>query len=151
MRTLITLLISFVFIQVMAQDPIKINIVQRPTSFGVQTGFEMVVPQATANEAIDLWKETITPKKFLKNTPKTKKIKDEWWTNNIVISDVNSMPLNVITQISSFTGHIYVRIFLQSEGGFLGSIGSTERTTAAAANYIRKYGVDLYRLAVKKS
>ncbi|MBN2634650.1 MAG: hypothetical protein JXR61_00165 [Prolixibacteraceae bacterium] len=138
-----------VFFSAKAQDTIKVNVEQRPTSFGIQPGFEMVVPQATPDEAIDLWKETITPRVFLKKTPKTKKIKDEWWTNNIVISDITSMPLTVITQISSFPGHIYIRVFFQSENGFLGSSGSDENITEAAKNYVRNYGVDLYRLAVE--
>lgn len=149
MKTLLTFLISILFIQVIAQDSIKVNVEQRPTSFGIQTGFEMVVPQATPDEAIDLWKKTITPKEFLKKTPKTKKIKDEWWTNNIVVKEITSMPLTVITQISSFPGHIYVRVFFQSENGFLGSSGSAENITEAAKNYVRNYGVDLYRLAVE--
>jgi len=138
------------FVHSIAQQPIEVNLEQRPTSFGIQPGFEMIVPQATSGEAIDLWKETITPKKFLKKTPKMKKIKDEWWVNSVVISEISSMPLNVITQISSFPGHIYVRIFLQSEGGFIGSPGSSETTTQAAEHYIRNYGVQLYRLAVEK-
>ncbi len=150
MKSLITFFLSFAFLQVMAQQQIEVNVEQRPTSFGIQAGFEMVVPQATPNEAIDLWKKTITPKKFLKKTPKMNKIKDEWWVNNIVISDITSMPLNVITQVSSYPGHIYIRIFFQSEGGFLGSSGSSETTTQAAENYIRSYGVKLYRLAVEK-
>ncbi len=150
MRTLITFLISFAFVHAIAQEPIEVKVEQRPTSFGIQSGFEMVVPQATSDEAIDLWKKTITPKKFLKKTPKTKKIKDEWWTNNIIVSDITAMPLNAAMQVSSFPGHIYVRIFLQSEGGFIGSQGSSEKTTLAASHYIRTYGVELYRLAVEK-
>ena len=150
MKIILSLLLIFEFASTMAQQPIEVNVEQRPTSFGVQPGFEMLIPQATQNEAIDLWKKTITPKKLFKKTPKVKKIKDEWWVNNIIISEISSMPLNVITQVSSYPGHIYVRIFLQSEGGFIGSQGSSEKTTLAASHYIRTYGVELYRLAVEK-
>ena len=150
MKSLITFILLFAFTRAFAQQPIEVNIEQRPTSFGIQPGFEMLVPQATPNEAIDLWKKTVAPKKLLKKTPKMKKIKDEWWINNIVIDDISSMPLNVITQVASYPGHIYVRIFFQSESGFLGSPGSSEKTGQAAINYIRTYGVDLYRLAVEK-
>ena len=150
MKILITFLFSFAILQAIAQQQIEVNVEQRPTSFGIQPGFEMMVPQATSNEAIDLWKKTIIPKKFLKKTPKMKKIKDEWWVNNIIISEITSMPLNVITQVSSYPGHLYIRVFFQTEGGFLGSPGSSENTTQAAIHYIRAYGVQLYRLAVNK-
>ena len=135
MKIVITFLLIFGFFYVSAQDTIKVNIEQRPTSFGIQPGFEMMVPQATPNEAIDLWKKTITPKKFLKKTPKMKKIKDEWWVNNIIIDDITSMPLNVITQVSSYPGHIYIRIFFQSEGGFIRFSGFV------GANYTSSYSL----------
>jgi hypothetical protein len=78
------------------------------------------------------------------------KQKDEWIVNNVVISEITTTPLNVFTQISSFPENIYIRIFLQSEGGFLGSAGSSPQTTMAANNFIRKYAVDLYKQGVEK-
>ena len=150
MRTLISFLLICGVLPVMAQQQIEVKIEERPSSIGIRPAFEMAVPQATAGDAIELWKQTIIQRNLFKKTPKMEKIKDEWWVNNLVISDITSMPLNVVTQVSSFSDHIYVRVFLQSEGGFLGSPGSLERTNVAAAQYIRKYGVELYRQAVGK-
>jgi len=135
---------------IQAQIPIVVKIEQRPSSQGVQPAFEVMVPQATASEAIDLWKETIMPKGLFKKGPKMEKVKDEWLVNNVLISDITSSPLNVITQVSSFTGNIYVRIFLQTETGFLGPVGSSPEAVDAANRYIRNYAVDLYRQAVTK-
>ncbi len=150
MKPVFTLFLLFVFLYSRAQQPIEVKIEQRPSSVGLQPAFEMAVPQATSNEAIDLWKETIIGKKLFQKSPKMEKIKDEWWANTILISDITSSPLNVITQVSTFTGQIYIRIFLQNGNDFLGSPGSPEQTTEAASRFIRNYGVELYRLAVGK-
>jgi len=133
-----------------AQVPIVVKIEQRPSSLGVQPAFEVMVPQATASEAIDLWKETILPKGLFKKNPKMEKVKDEWLVSSVLISDITSSPLNVITQVNSFTGNIYIRIFLQTENGFLGPVGSSPEAVDAATRYIRNYAVDLYRQAVTK-
>ena len=150
MKKLISFLLICGILPVMAQQQIEVRIEERPSSTGIRPAFEMAVPQATAGDAIDLWGKTIIQRNLFKKTPKMKKIKDEWWINDLIIRDITSMPLNVITQVSSFPDHIYVNIFLQSEGGFLGSSGSSEQTNAAAARYIRNYGVELYRHAVDK-
>ncbi len=150
MKNYITLLILLIATTAFAQETLEVKVEDRPSSLGVQTAFEVLVPQATPDEAIDLWKKTITPKKFLKKTPKLEKVKDEWIVNNILIRDITNHPLNVITQVSSFPGHIYIRIFLQSEGGFLGSWGSSQQTTEAAEKFIYNYAIDLYRQAIEK-
>ncbi len=150
MRTFITFLLLTAVINVMAQMPVEVKVVDRPSSLGVQSAFEVVVPQAKTNDAIDLWKKTIIPGGLFKKNPKMEKQKDEWIVNNVVINDITSTPLNVFTQISSFPENIYIRIFLQSEGGFLGSAGSSPQTTMAANNFIRNYAVDLYKQAVEK-
>ncbi len=150
MRTFFTLVLLMGWASAISQVPIEVKVEDRPSSMGIQPAFEVVVPLATPNEAVDLWKKTIIPAKLLKKTAKMQKVKDEWIVNNILISDITLLPLNVFTQVSSFPGNIYIRIFLQSEGGFLGSSGSSPETTDAAAAYIRKYAVELYRQAVSK-
>jgi len=149
MRLFVALVFLLSGLKILAQDPIEVKIEQRPSSLGVQTAFEMVVPQAKPEEAIELWKKTIIPGGLFKKSPKMEKLKDEWLVKDIQIEDITSLPLNVITQVSSFPGSIYVRIFLQSEGGFLGSSGSSQQTTEAAVRFIRKFGVDLHRNAVE--
>jgi len=150
MRTIVTFVFLLGFLGVAAQVPIEVKIETRPSSLGIQTAFEVLVPQATANDAVDLWKKTIIPGGLFKKEPKMEKVKDEWIVKNVLISDITTLPLNVITQVSTFTGNIYVRIFLQTEGGFLGSSGSSRETTDAAVKFIRNYAVDLYRDAVGK-
>ncbi len=150
MRTFITFLLLTAVINVMAQMPVEVKVVDRPSSLGVQSAFEVVVPQAKTNDAIDLWKKTIIPGGLFKKNPKMEKQKDEWIVNNVVINDITSTPLNVFTQISSFPENIYIRIFLQSDGEFIGSAGSSPQTTMAANNFIRNYAVDLYKQAVEK-
>ncbi len=150
MRTLLTLIFIAGFMSVAAQMPIEVKIESRPSSLGIQTAFEVLIPQATTNDAIDLWKKTIIPGGLFKKEPKMEKVKDEWIVNNVLISDITNLPLNVFTQVTSFPGNIYVRIFLQSEGGFLGSSGSSPETTDAAVRFIRNYAVDLYRKTVEK-
>jgi len=150
MKTFYTLLFVCMVLGLQAQVLIVVKIEQRPSSLGVQPAFEVMVPQATASEAIDLWKETILPKGLFKKNPKMEKVKDEWLVSSVLISDITSSPLNVITQVNSFTGNIYIRIFLQTENGFLGPVGSSPEAVDAATRYIRNYAVDLYRQAVTK-
>lgn len=150
MKLLVLLFALFASSSLWGQDTLQVKIEQRPTSTGIQSAFEIMIPQATQDEAIAFWKETVAPRKLFKSSPKMEKIQDEWWIRNIVINDITSVPLNSITQISSFPGHIYIRIFLQRDDSFIGSPDSPEQTTKAASDFIRNYGVDLYRLAVEK-
>jgi hypothetical protein len=150
MRTLLTILFFLGVIGLKAQINIEVKVESRPSSLGIQPAFEVMVPQATANDAIDLWKKTILPGGLFKKQPKMDKVKDEWIVNSVLISDITAMPLNVFTQVNSFTGNIFVRIFFQTEGGFLGSSGSSNETVAAATKFVRNYAVELYREAVGK-
>ncbi|HPJ78719.1 MAG TPA: hypothetical protein P5086_10110 [Prolixibacteraceae bacterium] len=150
MKRMIFLLMMAGWLGAAAQEPIEVKVEQRPSSQGVVSAFEVVVPQATPKEAIELWKKTILPGGLFKKTPKMEKVKDEWIVRDIVVRDITHLPLNAYTQVSTFPGNIYVRIFLQSEGGFLGSPGSAEATTEAATRYIREYAVALYKQAVEK-
>ena len=138
------------FLGLSAQEPLEVKVEARPSSQGVVSAFEVVVPQATTNDAIDLWKKTFIPRALVQKSPKMEKVKDEWIVRDIVISDITNLPLNVYTQVSTFPGNIYVRIFLQSEGGFLGSEGSSATTTDAAVRYIREYAVQLLKETVEK-
>jgi hypothetical protein len=150
MRTIFTFLFFLGVMGLKAQVTIEVKIESRPSSLGVQPAFEVMVPQATAGDAIDLWKKTILPGGLFKKQPKMDKVKDEWIVNNVLISDITSMPLNVFTQINTFTGNIFVRVFLQTDGGFLGSYGSSNESVTAASGFIRNYAVELYRQAVAK-
>lgn len=148
MKTLISLLLLIGFTAALAQEPIEVNQVERPSSLGIHPAFEIVVPQATPHEAIDLWKKTIAPAALFKRTPKMKKVKDEWLIEDVMISEIYPHPLEVITQVTSFPGHIYIHIFLKGNEGFVGEGSSGQ--TLAAIKYIRNYGVELYRQAVEK-
>jgi hypothetical protein len=150
MKKYLLLFFCWLTINAMGQETLEVKIVNRPSSVGIHSAFEVSVPQATTDEAIDLWKKTITPKKLFKKTPKLEKVKDEWRVNDILIDDISNSPLNIITQVASYPGHIYIRIFLQSEGGFLGSEGSSQKTIEAAEQYIYDYAIELYRQAVEK-
>jgi hypothetical protein len=138
------------FLGLKAQVPIEVKVEPRPCSLGVQPAFEVMVPQATPNDAIDLWKKTIIPGGLFKKEPKMDKVKDEWVVYSVIISQVNVLPVNVITQVNSFTGNIFVRIFFQTENGFLGNSGSSNESVTAASNLVRNYAVELYRQAVQK-
>jgi hypothetical protein len=142
----ITLLCSATIVK--AQLKIDVTTEQRPSSEGIKTAFEVRVPQATSNEAVDLWKKKLELNKLLRKTPKMEKVKDEWIVNDVIINDITPLPLKVIMQVSSFSGQIFVRFFIQNEVGFMGTPGTSEYNTRAAINYIHDYAVELYKLAV---
>jgi len=150
MKKLIALIFMMGYLGAVAQETIEVKVEERPSSLGVVSAFEVGIPQAKESDAIDLWKKTIMPRGLFKKNPKMVKEKDEWVVRDIVISDITTMPLNVYTQISTFPGNIFVKIFLQSEGGFIGSAGSSPSTTEAARKYIREYAVNVYKQAVEK-
>lgn len=137
-------------IRAYGQESIEVKIEPRPSSQGVQSAFEVIVPQATADDAIKLWKKTITKKGVTGKSPKVESIKDEWVVKNIVLNEISTDQYNVYTQVSSFPDNIYVRVFLQNPDGFLGSSESSAQATEAAAKYVRNYAVDLYKQAVGK-
>jgi hypothetical protein len=150
MKKFLTFIILFGTLRAVAQVPIEVKIESRPSSQGVQSAFEVMVPQATPKDAIELWDKTIIPKSLFKKEPKMEKVKDEWIVNNLLITDITTLPLNVYTQVNSFTGNIFFRVFLKSESGFLGAPGSSPQTTDAAVKYVRDFAVELYRQAVEK-
>src|SRR5680860_1215631 len=108
MKLFITLVLLFELTSVMGQMPIEVKIEERPSSIGLHSAFEVVVPQATPSEAIDLMKKTITPRSLFKKSPKMEKVKDEWIVRGVIISDITNMPLDVIAQVSSFPDNLYV-------------------------------------------
>ena len=148
MRTIFTSLFILAAIILQAQVTIEVKVESRPSSHGVQPAFEVLVPQATDKEAMDLWKKTLLPGGLFKKEPKMLKIKDEWAVNNIVINEISPLPVNIFAQVNSFTGSIYFRAFFQAENGFLGTQGSPEESVNAASQYVRKFAVELYRDAV---
>jgi hypothetical protein len=151
MKTFITFILFLVSYCLMAQTPIEVRVESRPSSQGIQPAFEVVVPQATPKDAIDMWKKTITPQQlFKKGEPKMEKLKDEWIARDVVIVEITTMPLNVYTQISSFPGNIYIRIFLQSAGKFIGPPDSTSTAEESASRFIKRFAVQLYVDAVEK-
>ena len=137
------------FFSITAQEPIEVALESRPSSQGIQPAFEVVVPQATTNDAVKLWENTIISRSLFTRSPKMKKEKDEWVVRDIVIDDITSEPLDVYAQVSSFTDNIYVRLFFRDKDGFIGSSGSSQQVVGAAKQFVRNYGVDLYRLAVE--
>jgi hypothetical protein len=150
MKKFLTFIILAGTLHVNAQVPIEVKIESRPSSQGIQSAFEVMVPQATPKEAVELWQKTIIPKSLFKKEPKMEKVKDEWIVNNLLIADITTLPLNVYTQVNSFTGNIFFRVFLKTETGFLGAQGSSPQTTEAAVKFVRDFAVELYRQAVEK-
>lgn len=150
MQKFIILFLMLSLVKTYAQEPLEVKIEPRPSSQGVQSAFEVIVPQATVDDAVKLWEKTVSPGGLLSKSPKMENIKDEWIIRNIIIDDISPDPFTSITQVSSFPGNIYVRIFLQNEEGFLGSPESSTQAADAAAGYIRNYAVELYKQAVEK-
>ena len=150
MKLVLSILLLLAFVQLRGQEPIEVKIEDRPSSLGVYPAFEVLVPQATTGEAIDFLKKTIGSRGLFKRNPKLEKVKDEWHVDDVLINSITSKPLDLITQISSFPGHIYVRMFFQNNGKFLGAESDTLQATEAALEFVREYGVDLYILAVEK-
>jgi hypothetical protein len=138
------------FIHALAQEPIEVKIEQRPSSLGIHPAFEVVIPQATSDLAIDVLKKDYLPGGFLKKNTKVEKEKDEWLVDKVVLEDITSGPLDVITQVSSFPGHIYVRFFFRDGEGFLGSEEASSPVTDAASRFVRNYGVKVYARAVEE-
>jgi flagellar biosynthesis GTPase FlhF len=150
MKNLIFVFLILGLFKSYAQVPLEVKIEPRPSSQGMQAAFEVIVPQATPDDAMKLWEKTITSGGLFSKSPKMENIKDEWIIKDIVIDEISPDTLNVYSQVSSFPGNIYVRIFLHNEDGFLGSPGTSEQAAGAAGSFIRNYAVELYRQAVEK-
>jgi hypothetical protein len=133
-----------------AQEPIEVKVKNQHTSMGMQPAFEVVVPQSTAKDAIDLFKKKISPDGLFKKSVKVEKIKDEYHIKDVVIGNISSQLLNIIVQVSEYPGNINLRFFLQSGNGFVGADSLSQRATDAALNYFSSFAVDLYKQAVEK-
>lgn len=150
MRTLLTFILLIGSYCLLAQVPIEVKVESSPCSQGTQPAFSVSVPQATADDAISMWKKTITPQNlFKKGEPKMEKVKDEWIVRDVIVSEISNYPLSIFTQISSFPGNIYIRIFMQGAGKFIGPPDSTSTTEELAARYVKRFAVQLYIDAVE--
>jgi len=138
---------------VSAQEEIKVSLQERPSSQGLQPAFEVEIPQATQNDAINILQKTLVPRGlftiFSKN-PKLVQEKDEWIIRDIDLNKVSSKPLNIYAQVSSFPERIFVKIFFQEDQTFIGSSESVSAKTEDAKKFVRDYAVKVYRNAVEK-
>jgi len=152
MKSLIIILLCTVGLHVFAQDEIVVKMQERPSSKGLQPAFEVEVPQAQADDAIQILENTLSPKRFLGIFKKRQRLvqeKDEWIMRNVEIKNIASEPLSVYAQVTSFPERIFVRLFFEGDQGFVGSSESTinpDRTS----QYVRDYGVSVYRDAVEQ-
>jgi len=72
MKNLIFIFLILGLIKSYAQEPLEVKIEPRPSSQGVQTAFEVIVPQATPDDAMKLWEKTITSGGLFSNHPRWK-------------------------------------------------------------------------------
>lgn len=152
MKNLIITLLCLLSLPVSAQDEIVVNLQERPSSKGLQPAFEVEVPQAQANDAIQILENTLSPRGFLgifKKRTRLVQEKDEWIMRDIEIKSITSEPLTVYAQVTSFPERIFIRLFFEGRQGFVGSAESAVNTDRAN-QYVRDYGVSVYRNAVEK-
>ena len=76
MKTYFTLFFCLTVVIVFGQTPIEVKIIEHHSSLGKQTAFEVMVPQSTSDDAIDLWKKTISPDGLFKKSVKIEKVKE---------------------------------------------------------------------------
>lgn len=137
---------------VLAQEEIVVKMQERPSSRGLQTAFEVEVPQAQADDAIRILENTLAPGGFtglFKKRPKLVRENDEWIMRDVELKSIASEPLTVYAQVTSFPERIFVRLFFEGDQGFAGSSESTINT-GRASQYVRDYGVKVYRDAVEQ-
>lgn len=152
MKNLIIALLCAVSLQVSSQDEIVVKIQERPSSKGLQPAFEIEIPQAQADDAIRILESTLSPRKFLGIFKKRQRLvqeKDEWIMQDVEIKNIASEPLSVYAQVTSFPERIFVRLFFEGDQGFVGSAESTVNTERVS-QYVRDYGVNVYRNTVEQ-
>ncbi|MFZ5428719.1 MAG: hypothetical protein ACOZDD_00695 [Bacteroidota bacterium] len=135
------------------QEQITVSIQERPSSQGIQPAFEVEVPQATANDAISILERTLAPRGlfgiFSKN-PRLVQEKDEWIMRDVEVKKISAQALNVYAQVSAFPERIFIKIFFQEGGVFIGSKESGGATVEDATRFVRDYALAVYRDAVEK-
>ena len=153
MQKLIIVVFFLISTQVFSQQKLSVNIVERPSSLGIEPAFETSIPKADMDKAEDLFNNFISQKQFLglirKKTANQKK-GHEWITKEFTLKAVSENPMVVLFQISNFTNQTYIRFFFQKKNGFLGAedIGS-EKEIANAKKFVSDYAAELYRETVK--
>ena len=135
-----------------AQEEITVNLQERPSSQGLQPAFEVEIPQAKENDAINILQKTLAPSGILNifsKKPRLVQVKDEWIMNDVELNKISNKPLNVYAQVSSFPERIYVKIFFQEDQTFIGSSEPMSAKTEDARRFVRDYAVEVYRNAVE--
>jgi hypothetical protein len=138
---------------VSAQEEITVTLQERPSSKGLQPAFEVEIPQAKENDAINILQKTLAPRglfRIFSKNPRLVQVKDEWIMRDVEVNKISIKPLNVYAQVSSFPERIFVKIFFQEEDQeFIGSSESKSAKTEDASRFVREYGVEVYRNAVE--
>jgi hypothetical protein len=135
-----------------AQEEIKVTLQERPSSQGLQPAFEVEIPQAKDNDAINILQKTLAPRgvfSIFRKNPKLEQVKDEWIMNDVELNKISNKPLNVYAQVSSFPERIFVKIFFQEDQTFIGSSEKVSAKTEDARRFVRDYAVEVYRNAVE--
>lgn len=146
----------FAFATVNAQDEMPVEVINRETSMGSQSGFMITIKNANLKTVTKEWEKEIKNSKFSdilkKSETKVQFIhqNDEYIANNAIIKTISSEPLTVITTISDIHGGIRFIAFIKYDSIFISKESSKEETCLAAKNYIRGFGIKSLKNVVKK-
>lgn len=158
MKSIITLISFFLFAfsLAFAQDEMPVEVIQRETSMGIQSGFMITIKNAELKTVIKDWEKEIKDSKFTDILKKAdtkvqlKHIGDEYIADNAIIQTISSMPLTVIATISDIQGGIRFIGFIKQDSTFISKENTKEETFLAAQNYIRSFGIESLKKIIEE-
>ncbi|GAP69688.1 hypothetical protein BA6E_121138 [Bacteroidales bacterium 6E] len=151
MKTLLLIIFTLTIQWAQAQEEIKVNLKEYPTSRGNQPAFEVEIPQATTNDAVSILEKKLVPGGFFsmfKKKPRFVQEKDEWIMRGVEIREIGPGLTDVYLQVAAFPGRIFTRVFFDTADGFIGSSDNMLRNSESAMKLVRDYAVDVYKHAV---
>lgn len=159
MKTIYLLIICVFlsFISIYAQDEMPVEITQRETSMGMQSGFMITIKNANLKTVTKEWEKEIKNSKFtdiLKKSDAKVQFKhqgDEYIAENATIQTISSDPITVIATISDIQGGIRFIAFIMHDSVFISRDNTKEETFLAAKNYVRSFGIESLKNVVAAS
>jgi hypothetical protein len=146
MKKLLAILIIFQISILSAQETLEVTEVNKSFSQGNQTAFRVTIPQSKLKEVISGWKKYIRKN----NKSDFKEMDGEYILSKSIIPDISNDSITMYSIFNTGNGtDIELNIFVSNKDSVFISTSSDSKTSTNIRDYLRKFAVEQYRVAIE--
>jgi hypothetical protein len=146
MKILLSLVITFVSLNIFAQDSLVVTEETNSMSRGSQNGFSILIPQTKSKNVISDWK------KFLreKNKSSYNEINNEYVLSMSVVPDISKDSILIYSVFSQVPAGTHLTSYFSSKDSTFYSSKSDANISGRISSYLRNFAVAEYRKSVEE-